>query len=88
MTTMTISNAREQRAQATQGYLRNVGQAAASLLAALLAVQPRTAQAQAKVQAREKKRDLARLYHMARQYDSVSPSLSAELRYMAARAND
>jgi len=77
---------------AVGGYLTNVGNAVRSLLAALLAVKPRQAKVVTaaietrKETVRAKARNLAQLYRMANQYDSVMPNLAAELRSVASRA--
>lgn len=71
------------------GYLGNVARAARGLLAALLAVSPEQAEAAPSVQAvahsASRVKDVATLYRMARQYDSVMPNLASELRSFAAR---
>lgn len=55
---------------------------AGMLRAVVLAFQPRTANEQA----RRRLDDVVTLYRMARESDSVHPSLAAELRAIAARA--
>jgi hypothetical protein len=70
------------------GYLSNVARAARGLAAALLAVPPVaevTAVAQPEVRSAAKVKNVAALFRMARQYDSVMPNLAAELRSLAAR---
>ena len=82
----------------SQGYLATVGNAARTLLGALLAVKPyqelaakdagtaiKAARTTAKFSARQHARDIAALYAEANRYESSMPNLSAELRFMAAR---
>lgn len=82
----------------SNGYLSQVGIAARSLLAALLAVKPYQelavkeanaaslgARVIAKISPRQRVRDIAALYAEANRYESTMPNLSAELRFMASR---
>ena len=67
-------------AAADSSYAENVGIAFRSLLAALLAIKPQQpASPRAKVQ-----NQLA-VFRLAKQYESLSPNLAAELRYIASR---
>lgn len=77
-------------AQVSRSYLNNVGHAALSLLAALVAVNPSKAQAKGASATAEradepKEVSVARLYRLARSYETVSPSLAQELRAIAQR---
>lgn len=67
----------------SHGYLDNLGRAARALLAALFAVQPRSAASQNAE--RERAETASYLSRMANQYEHVAPNLSAELRFMASR---
>lgn len=81
----------------SNGYLSQVGSAARSLLAALLAVKPYqelavkeanagiSSRVIAKLSPRQRVRDIAALYAEANRYESTMPNLSAELRFMASR---
>ena len=82
-----------------QGYLATVGNAARTLLGALLAVKPyqelaakdagtaiKAVRTSAKFSPRQHARDIAALYAEANRYESSMPNLSAELRCMASRA--
>lgn len=76
-------------AYSDRGYAGNVGLAVRNLLAALLAVKPAKA-ANAAIEKptasqRSKLKDIEALFAMADSYQHISPNLSAELRYMAAR---
>ncbi|MET0963328.1 MAG: hypothetical protein ABWY05_11035 [Noviherbaspirillum sp.] len=61
-------------------YAENVGRAFRSLLAALLAVKP-----QESVSPRAKLRSQLAVFRLAKQYESLSPNLAAELRFIASR---
>lgn len=69
-------------------YLTSVGAAARSLIAALLAIQPRQASAaelarQQELGDRQRMQRAKYLNQMAGQFDATMPGLSAELRYFA-----
>lgn len=70
-------------------YVQNLGAAARAFIAALLAVEPRQAvdgevrESAAMLRARAK--DVAMVNRMADRYQSMSPNLAAELRFMASR---
>lgn len=82
----TASNHLSFDAYTDRGYAGNVGHAVRNLLAALLAVKPaKAAAAKPTVSQRSKLRDVETLFAMADSYQHISPNLSAELRYMAAR---
>lgn len=68
-------------------YGQNVGRAARALLAALLAVSPRSPAAQASSKAVPENREasILHLYRLAASYDSVMPNLAQELRAIASR---
>ena len=68
------------RHEATSTYAQNVGYAFRSLLAALLAVKP-----QQPVSARSTLRDQLAVFRLAREYETFSPNLAAELRFIASR---
>lgn len=83
------------RHDADNGYFTNLGRAFYSLIAALLAV-PSAKSAEltadmaapavaAKVRKYEDELSLYRLYRLSSPYDSVSPALVDELRYLASR---
>lgn len=63
-------------------YAENLGRAARDFLRALLAVRPAAAVA---TPARATTADIRKLYRLAAGFDSVSPSLAAELRHIAGR---
>lgn len=89
MSTLTITTP----AQAIDGagYLRNIGRAVRSLLAALITVPHKPVVAQEQVEVRSAERDdmsLFRLYSLASPYDAVMPNLAQELRVMAGRDVD
>jgi len=67
---------------ADTGYLSNVATAARQLLAALLAVKPRSAAVETVV---EQPVSTAWLHSLAQDCERHSPNLSAELRFMASR---
>nr|WP_314629410.1 hypothetical protein [uncultured Noviherbaspirillum sp.] len=68
------------RDEAATSYAQNVGYAFRSLLAALLAVK-----AQPPVSQRVKLRDQLAVFRLAREYETLSPNLAAELRFIASR---
>jgi len=71
---------------ATPGYASNVAAAARQLVAALFAVKPRPAVvADDVVSPRQKASSAAWLNSMANDCERHSPSLSAELRFLASR---
>jgi len=85
-----ISFERPHAGGALRDYLANLGQAVRQLGAALVAVRQiktepgRTdASVCGNPSQQPRKKDLAQLYQLANQYDSVMPNLAAELRYMA-----
>lgn len=78
MSTITFHHAA--RGAADSSYAENVGSAFRSLLAALLAVKP-----QESVSPRAKVRDQLAVFRLAKQYESLSPNLASELRYIASR---
>ncbi len=94
MTTAVYSN--HSRNDADNGYFTNLGRAVRSLFAALLAVpvsQPADMTADAassavaaKVRKFEDELSLYRLYRLSSPYDSVSPALVEELRFLASRS--
>lgn len=69
------------------GYAENLAQAARSFIGALFAVKPvrSTAAELPKASVRQKAATVRKLYQMAASYDSISPSLAAELRNLAGR---
>jgi hypothetical protein len=68
------------------GYAENLVQAARGFVAALFAVRPvPTVSRQSEVTPRRKAATVRELYRMAANYDSISPSLAAELRHLAGR---
>ncbi|HEV2610661.1 MAG TPA: hypothetical protein VGU61_10385 [Noviherbaspirillum sp.] len=84
------------RHDADNGYFTNLGRAVHSLIAALLAV-PSAKSANltadvtapvvaAKVRKYEDELSLYRLYRLSSPYDSVSPALVEELRYLSSRS--
>jgi hypothetical protein len=69
-------------------YADNLGRAARGFLQALLAVQPSVVPAgrrKAAVLTRGRTADIRKLYRLAADFDTVSPSLAAELRHIAGR---
>ncbi|WP_334190108.1 hypothetical protein [Noviherbaspirillum sp.] len=94
MTTAVFSN--HSRHDADNGYFTNLGRALHSLIAALFAVPSSKSDAMsadvaapavaAKVRKYEDELSLYRLYRLSSPYDSVSPALVNELRYLASRA--
>lgn len=73
-----------------RAYASNIGRAARSLLEALLGYAPAAApRAQlteaAPASEREKQKGRLEMFRIARQYERLSPGLSAELRSIAAR---
>lgn len=74
-----------------RAYASNIGRAARTLLEALLGYAPPAAAArEALVEAapaseREKQKGRLEMFRIARQYERLSPGLSAELRSIAAR---
>ncbi|SNS33849.1 hypothetical protein SAMN06265795_102279 [Noviherbaspirillum humi] len=70
-------------------YGENLGRAFRAFIAALVAGRPvdasLKAQAVAETSARKRVSGLRQLYALASQYDSVSPNLAAELRFIAGR---
>lgn len=76
----TISFTHAARGEANSGYAENVGRAFRSFLAALLAIKPEQA-----ATPRAKVRNQLAVFRLARQYESLSPNLAAELRYIASR---
>ena len=94
----TITNNFAVQSTQSNSYLSQVGAAARSLLAALLAVKPyqelavkdagassRASRVAAKLSPRQRARDIAALYAEANRHESSMPNLSAELRFMASR---
>lgn len=78
MSTITFNSAAH--ADTHSSYAGNVGRAFRSLLAALLAIkpaQPATPRAQL--------RNRMAVFSLAKQYETLSPNLAAELRYIASR---
>ena len=67
----------------SHSYAANVGQAARSLFAALLAVDAKPAAVADEAPSRRSGR--RELYRLARQYEAVEPNLASELRYLASR---
>ena len=74
----TLSYPHAGRDASTTTYAQNVAIAFRSLLAALLAVK-----AQPPVSQRVKVRDQLAVFKLAREYETLSPNLAAELRYFA-----
>jgi hypothetical protein len=66
--------------EAAPSYATNVGRAFRTLLAALLAVKPEQA-----ASPRARMRDQLAVFRLAKQYEDFSPSLAAELRFIASR---
>jgi hypothetical protein len=60
-----------------QGYLKNLGAAAASLVSALFAVPQRTSATTFE--------DRSSLYQVANRYEASMPNLAIELRFIASR---
>jgi hypothetical protein len=86
MTTAIISNS----PAALRGYLKDVSNAARAFAEALFAAQGRQfvaheVRAANQVSERAKAKGRRQLFSLASQYDSVAPSLSAELRNIAGR---
>lgn len=70
------------------GYAHNVSRAARALIAAVLAVNPaapEAAVAKPSISERRRAKSVFELYRLAGSYDTVSPNLAAELRFIAAR---
>jgi hypothetical protein len=82
---MSIAIASTAPATANGSYAENVGRAARSFLAALLAVKPEQAHKAAPSNAKAKYDSLYALYRLAGSYDSVMPNLAQELRAIASR---
>ena len=87
MTTATFTHF---HAGALRHYLKDIGTAARAFAEALFAAQGRQFAAQEvrtsqAASARAKAKGRRQLFSLASQYDSVAPSLSAELRSIAAR---
>ena len=78
MSTITFPHAA--RSEAAMTYAQNVGHAFRSLLAALLAVKP-----QQPASAGATLRDQLAVFRLAREYETFSPNLAAELRFIASR---
>lgn len=78
MSTLTFPHSA--RNEATSTYAQNVGDAFRSLLAALLAVKPAQP-----ASLRSKLRDQLAVFRLAREYETLSPNLAAELRFIASR---
>ena len=76
----TITFPRATGNEAAPGYAQNVGHAFRALLAALLAVKPQPLASQ-----RAKLRNRLAVHRLARQYETLSPNLAAELRFIAGR---
>jgi hypothetical protein len=67
-------------------YANNLGRAARVFLAALLAAKPvdrEVVVTERKMSERTRAKSIAKLYRLAGGYDSISPSLAAELRFIA-----
>jgi hypothetical protein len=82
MSTISIVRPTEAGSITTDAYLKNVGQAARSLIDALLAFAPRTLAAERTARVSS----ILRLYRLAAASDSVTPALADELQTMALRA--
>lgn len=71
-----------------RAYVSNVAEAVRSLAVALFSYSPvRQSVARPKAVQRRKAKSVYALYQMAGQYETLSPSLAAELRHIAARQN-
>ena len=79
MSTITFPHATALNAS-DASYAENVGRAFRSLLAALLAIKP-----QQPATPRARLRDQLAVFRLAAQYESLSPNLASELRYIASR---
>ena len=69
-------------------YTENLGRAARSFIAALLAIDPAKVNAtpsNAKLLNAEDELSLEDVEHLARRFDSIMPSQAAELRYLLSR---
>lgn len=67
-------------------YTDNLGRAARSFIAALLAIEPaRAGAAPAAAVAEDKAVTAAELSRLAREFDAIMPNQAAELRYLAGR---
>ena len=69
-------------------YAGNLGRATRAFLAALLAIKPadrKVTVTKHKVSERTRAKSIVALYKLAGSYDSISPSLAAELRFLAGR---
>lgn len=70
-------------------YTENLGRAARSFIAALLAIDPAKVSAgssHAKASHAEDELSLEDLEHLARRFDGIMPNQAAELRYLLSRA--
>jgi hypothetical protein len=82
MSTLAISH--PSQSDVVQTYWKNVGQALVALVAAVFAAKPAaTSIAEASTADASATPSLYRLYSLASRFDSVSPSLAQELRFMA-----
>jgi hypothetical protein len=87
---LTATTALHRENNVSCSYFANVGLAARHFIGVLFAIKPQqipeaTVVSQQALQPHERAKGIAQLYRMALQYDSVMPSLAAELRCLAAR---
>ena len=76
----TITRPHAARNAVASTYAQNLGYALRSLLAALLAVKPAQP-----ASPRSALRDQRAVFRLAREYETLSPNLAAELRFIASR---
>jgi hypothetical protein len=87
---MTTANISHSPAGSLRNYIKDVSNAARAFAEALFAVQGRQfvaheVRAANQISERAKAKGRRQLFSLARQYDSVAPGLSAELRNIAGR---